>query len=252
MILDKIRFKYFQSRVQALLFDSKGEIKESDDFLLKLSGKNLFREIVLFEGMEETISQLPKAEELKFNCVHLTLASRESHYDFNIERVNDDLLSLVIYDFGEQYERVFELQQSRNLSDITSQKLKRENAKIHEENELINRLYQEMSTSGASEYVLLKSNNQLVNIDLNSINYFEAYGDYIKVHTESKMYVIHNRMKNLLEQLPSGKFVRIHRSFMVPINKIKNIEQMSLNIEDKILPIGKQYKQELLNQLNLI
>ncbi len=255
MNLKELKFARFETRAQAIVFDDKGTVLESDNtiFDFEPSQSNVFEEIDLFQGMEEITTSLKNAEELKFNCISISIMGRESHFDFIIQRVDDEgkkFFCLLIYDFAEQYQRVLELQQERNVRDIESKKLERENRRISEENEVINRLYDQMTQSGSSEYVLLKSDNLLVNIDLNTIDYFEAYGDYIKVHTEAKMYIIHNRMKNIEGQLPKGMFVRIHRSFIVQINKIKNIEQMSLNVSEKILPIGKQFKAELLNQMN--
>lgn len=255
MNLQELKFAEFDTHSQAVVFDDSGVVIESDNtlFEFKTGTSNIFQDIDLFQGMESITSDLDSAKEVKFNCVSLSVMGYESHFDFilrPIENENEKLYCLLVYDFAEQYQRVFELQQERNVRDIESRKLERENKRILEENEVINRLYDQMSQSGSSEYVLLKSDNLLVNIDLNTVDYFEAYGDYIKVHTDAKMYIIHNRMKNIEEQLPNGMFVRIHRSFIVQINKIRNIEQMSLNVSEKILPIGKQYKADLLNQMN--
>jgi len=255
MNLQELKFAEFDKRVQAVVFDTSGVVRESDDtlFEFKAGSSNIFQDIDLFQGMEDITSDIDRTKEVKFNCVFLTIMDYESHFDFimrPIENESEKLYCLLIYDFAEQYQRVFELQQERNVRDIESKKLERENKRVLEENEVINRLYDQMSQSGSSEYVLLKSDNLLVNIDLNTVDYFEAYGDYIKVHTDAKMYIIHNRMKNIETQLPQGMFVRIHRSFIVQINKIRNIEQMSLDVSEKILPIGKQYKADLLNKMN--
>ncbi|MEP5611507.1 MAG: LytTR family DNA-binding domain-containing protein [Cyclobacteriaceae bacterium] len=253
MNLRDLKFAEFDTRAQAVMFDTSGVVRESDNslFEFKIGSSNIFQDIDIFQGMESITSDIDQAKELKFNCVSLSIMGYESHFDFIMRPVEGEkLYYLLIYDFAEQYQRVLELQQERNVRDIESKKLERENKRILEENEVINRLYDQMSQSGSSEYVLLKSDNLLVNIDLNTVDYFEAYGDYIKVHTEAKMYIIHNRMKNIETQLPQGMFVRIHRSFIVQINKIRNIEQMSLDVSEKILPIGKQYKADLLNQMN--
>ncbi|MEQ9404809.1 MAG: LytTR family DNA-binding domain-containing protein [Cyclobacteriaceae bacterium] len=250
MNLKDLKLSPFDTRSQAIVFDENGKVKDSDNTLFELpaGSANVYEEIALFQGMEDLVRKLGKGEELKFNCIHINIRGREAHYDFLIKNHSGEFC-LLIYDFSEQYQKVFELQQERNLRDIESKKLERENRQIQEENEVINRLFEQMGQSGSSEYVLLRSDHQFVNVDLNTVNYFEAYGDYIKVHTETKMYIIHNRMKNLEEQLPKGKFVRIHRSYIVQADKIKNIEQLSANVAEKILPIGKQYKQELLSQM---
>ena len=250
MNLRDYKFSPFETKAQAIVFDKSGSVLDSDNTLFEFGSKaNIFQEVALLTGMEDAIIAIKKDDELVFNCVHIILGGHESHFDLIIRPLDEDKFCLLIYDFADQYQRVFELQQERNLRDIRSKKLERENKLIQEENKVINRLYQQMAQSDTSEYVLLRSDNLLVNVDLNTVSYFEAYGDYIKVHTESKMYIIHNRMKNIETQLPEGKFIRVHRSFIVQANKIRNIEQMSVDVAEKIIPIGKQYKQELLNKL---
>ncbi|MEP0986489.1 LytTR family DNA-binding domain-containing protein [Ekhidna sp.] len=251
MNLKELKCEPFVSKAQAIVFGRDGLVLESDNTLFKMKkgDDNVFSKIYFFQGMEEIVFALEDSDELKFNCISIDLLGHDSHFDFRVKKISTDTFCLSVYDFSEQYERVFELQQERNLRDISSKKLERENRRIQEENEVINRLYKQMSQSGTSEFVLLKSDNLLVNVDFKNINYFEAYGDYVKVYTDAKMYIIHNRMKNIEEELPPGMFVRIHRSFIVQINKIKNIEQMSIDIADRILPIGRQHKAQLLNQI---
>ncbi len=253
MNLQELKFSSIESKIQAVLFDADGLIKESDNTMFDLTAgtENIYEIVDLLLGMEDVIRGLSPKEELKFNCVDTVINGYHSQFDITISRYDDHFL-LLLYDYAEQYQRVFELQQERNVRDISTNKLEREHKKIREENEIISRLYEQMSASGTSEYVLLKSDNILVNVDLNTVNYFEAYGDYIKVHTESKTYIIYNRMKHIEPQLPVNNFARIHRSYIIQINKIKNIEQMSVNVADKILPIGKQYKQELLDKMNML
>lgn len=253
MTLKEIKLKPFDSQSQAILFNEKGIVLDTDNTLFRFVNdkSNVFQDIDLLQGMEEIVKSSSETNPLKFNCVNTTIDGYQSHFDFIIQPAEkDNEYYLLVYDFAEQYQRVFELQQERNVRDIESNKLERENKKIKEENEVINRLYNQMGQSGSNEYVLLRSDNVWVNVDFNNVNYFEAYGDYIKVHTDEKMYIIHYRMKNLEEQLPAGRFARIHRSFIVQTSKINNIEQMSLDIGGKIVPIGKQYKQDLLNQMN--
>lgn len=255
MNLKDLKFSSFDAISQILTFDEQGVVTDSDNTLAKLEPgtSNVFEVFAFLEGMQEVVFSVQEGKPLAFNCVHLSFIGYESHFDFTIQKLPEKgRYSLLVTDFKEQYRRVFELQQERNIRDIETKKLERDKKRIMEEKEAIKRLYADFQQSGSSEFVLVKSDNLLVNVDLNSVKYFEAYGDYIKVHTEDKMYIIHNRMKNIEDQLPPGKFKRVHRSFIVPLDKIKNIEQMSLSVADKIIPIGKQYKQDLLKEMKML
>lgn len=256
MNLQEIKLKPFESLSQAIIFDSEGKFIDSDHGIVKIDkNANVFKDSLFFEGMSDVFLSLKQGEEMKFNCIDISFFGHKSHYDFVIKKIEGGdapQYCWIIYDFGEQYKKVFELQQERNVRDIESKKLDREQKRIKEEKEAIERLYNDLATSDSSEYILLKSDSLLVNVDVNNILYFEGYGDYIKVHTEDKMYIIHKRMKALEDTLPSKKFARVHRSFIVQLNKIENIEQLSIKIGKKIIPIGKHNKQDLLNMMNQI
>lgn len=93
-------------------------------------------------------------------------------------------------------------------------------------------------------YLFIKADYQLHRIEYNDILYFEGLKDYVKLYTESssKPIVFHSTMKSLEEKLPSNKFMRIHRSYIVSLNKIKTIERDQILFGDKRIPISNQYK----------
>ncbi len=251
MNLEEIKYKEANKHIQVVIFDESGAVIESDDSLVKLSETdfNVFAD-TMFCGMEDMLLALNPHESVTFDCVNLDLAGKSSHYDFTISRLDDSgKFSWVINDFGKQYEKIYELQQERNLAEIKANKAEREALKLKEEKEAIDRLFQELQDNSSSQYILLKSDNLLLNLDLADILYFEAYGDYIKVHTPNKMYVTYNTMKSVEASLPQKQFFRIHRSYIVRLDKIKNIEQLSVEIADRTLPIGKSYKSLLVEKI---
>ncbi|MEO9483583.1 MAG: LytTR family transcriptional regulator DNA-binding domain-containing protein [Ekhidna sp.] len=253
MDLAEIRNREARKSIQVILFDETGAVLESDDTLIKIdtSNFNVYRD-TMFCGMETMLADLPYQESISFDCVNTDIAGKTSHYDFLVTKVDEETnrFSWVIHDYGKQYNKIFELQQERNLAEIKAHKAERATLKLKEEKEAIDRLFQELQgNSSSSQYILVKSDNLLVNIDLNEILYFEAYGDYIKVHTPSKMYVTYNTMKSVEVSLPEKQFFRIHRSYIIRLDKIKNIEQLSVEISDKTLPIGKSYKAELVEKI---
>ena len=256
MNLKRIKLEPIDTLSQVIIFDTEGSIVASDDNLVAVENKsyNIFDD-TMFCGMESEFHKLSEGQELTFDCINTDVFGKESQYDFIIRRLSEDKnkFSWIIYDFSKQYEKVFELQQSRNIAEIQAKRLERRNSKLADEKEVIAGLYNKLLNDDSSQYVLVKTDSLLVNVDLNKILYLEAYGDYIKVHTEDdKVYITHNTMKKVEDKLPSGLFFRVHRSHIIALKKITNIEQMSLLIGEKVLPIGRQYKQDLLKKMKQI
>lgn len=65
-----------------------------------------------------------------------------------------------------------------------------------------------------TEFILLKSDKKVFKINFNEINYLQSFGDYVKVFTCEKCLIVHDTFKNILEQLPSQSFLRIHKSYI--------------------------------------
>ena len=97
-----------------------------------------------------------------------------------------------------------------------------------------------------------KESGRLTRLELNEINYIENFGDYVKINTENKTHVAYATMKSLENKLPKNLFLRVHRSFIVNLKKIVDIEQHSLLIGDKLIPISRASKPELLKLINIV
>lgn len=100
--------------------------------------------------------------------------------------------------------------------------------------------------------IYVKSDYKLVQIALNHILYIEGLKDYIKIHVENEPKAILSliSMKAMEEKLPSSKFIRVHRSFIVQKNKIKLIDRGRIVFGKEYIPISDSYKQELQTYLN--
>ena len=99
-------------------------------------------------------------------------------------------------------------------------------------------------------FIFFRSDKKIHKIDLESILYIEAIGDYMKVITDVGQLVINETMKNLQEELPAGSFIRVHKSFIISRSKIKYIEGNYVQIEDKSIPIGATYRNEVLSAVD--
>lgn len=94
-------------------------------------------------------------------------------------------------------------------------------------------------------YLFVKADYQVKRINYDEILYFEGLKDYVKLYTESSPnpIVFHSTMKSLEKKLPTNKFMRIHRSFIVELDKIKTIERDRIIFGKVRIPISKQYKE---------
>jgi two-component system response regulator LytT len=93
---------------------------------------------------------------------------------------------------------------------------------------------------------------RLIKIDLPSIYLIEAKGDYIKIKTESKDYIVHSTLKKIEEKLPAALFLKIHRSFIINIKKIIDIEDNSVLINKDVIPVSRSKRPELMKRLDLL
>nr|MDA3820051.1 LytTR family DNA-binding domain-containing protein [Candidatus Delongbacteria bacterium] len=107
-----------------------------------------------------------------------------------------------------------------------------------------------------AKVLFIKENSKLIKLHFSDIYFVEAQENYVSIQTYEKRYLIHFTMKAMHAKLPHDIFVRTHRSYIININHIKTITgnaiSMDLKQGKKDIPIGKSYKQDLLDGLNLI
>ncbi|MCB0400605.1 MAG: response regulator [Flavobacteriales bacterium] len=102
--------------------------------------------------------------------------------------------------------------------------------------------------------IFVKSNSRLVKVNTADILFVEALKDYVVINTTDAKFTIHSTMKDIQKKLPTRDFQRIHRSYIVRLDKIEAIEQPNVVIEKgkRLLPIGGSYKDELFQRINLV
>lgn len=99
-------------------------------------------------------------------------------------------------------------------------------------------------------FIFLKADKKIHKVDLASIRYIEAIGDYMKLVTDSGQLIINETMKKLQEELPGKSFIRVHKSFIISRNKIRFIEGNYVQVEDKSIPIGATYRNDVIASLD--
>jgi DNA-binding LytR/AlgR family response regulator len=106
----------------------------------------------------------------------------------------------------------------------------------------------------AKDILFVKSNSRLVKVYLKDIYFVEALKDYVIINTEFARYTVHSTMKELDRKLGNVEFVRVHRSFIARLDKIQSIDNQNVILENekKIIPVGGSYREELMQKLNLL
>lgn len=102
------------------------------------------------------------------------------------------------------------------------------------------------------ESLFVKSNSRIVRINIEDILFVEAKGDYAVFKTVNKGYIVSSTFKNIEDKLDMNKFIRVHRSYIVNVDKVVDIEENNLLINDQVIPISRSQKSNLLKRLNMI
>ncbi|PIB27740.1 DNA-binding response regulator [Maribacter sp. 4U21] len=106
--------------------------------------------------------------------------------------------------------------------------------------------------SGAEEDLYINIDRRLIKLKLKEVLFVEAKGDYIDITTEGKTYHVHTTLKKIKEKLPEKTFLQIHRSYIINFTRIIDIEDNSVLIEKKVIPISRSSRPELIRRLNLL
>ena len=93
---------------------------------------------------------------------------------------------------------------------------------------------------------------RLIKIDLSSIYLIEAKGDYINIKTEDSNYTVHSTLKKIEEKLPTSLFLKVHRSYIINVKKIIDIEDNSVLIKKDVVPVSRSNRPELMKRLDLL
>lgn len=103
-----------------------------------------------------------------------------------------------------------------------------------------------------SDFIYVNVDRRLVKVNIPSIYLIEAKGDYINIKTEEKNYIVHSTLKKIEDKLPSDFFFKVHRSFIINIKEIIDIEDNTVLIKKDVVPVSRSNKSELMKKLNLL
>jgi len=103
------------------------------------------------------------------------------------------------------------------------------------------------------DYVFVKENGLLTKVNYKDILYFEALGDYVKVHSKDKAHVVNSTMKSIEDKLRENpQFIRVHRSFHINLSYLESFDSEVAIVSNKTIPIGSKYRADLQNRLMVI
>jgi DNA-binding LytR/AlgR family response regulator len=100
-----------------------------------------------------------------------------------------------------------------------------------------------------TEHLLLHADHKIYKVKLNDILYIEGLKEYVSYYTREKRIIVLQSLKSIEENLPSDRFIRVHRSYIVPIDRIKSLDGNQVQIGDKLIPIGRSYKDDVLKRV---
>ena len=107
------------------------------------------------------------------------------------------------------------------------------------------------AASGEPSFMMVKSEHKLVRINIDDIVYIEALREYVRIFTKDMNVMTLDTMKNMESRLPAEKFSRIHKSYIVALNKIGSLQGNQVEIQNKKLPIGRSFKNALMAALKM-
>jgi DNA-binding LytR/AlgR family response regulator len=99
-------------------------------------------------------------------------------------------------------------------------------------------------------FIYVKENKKVIKIYLSEIKYIEGLSEYVQIYTDKRKVIVKTSLTQMEEKLPSEHFLRIHKSYIISVNKIEAFTANTIEIQNKELPIGRSYKNVVLNLLN--
>ncbi|MFL9843897.1 LytR/AlgR family response regulator transcription factor [Flavobacterium rhizosphaerae] len=100
------------------------------------------------------------------------------------------------------------------------------------------------------EFIFVKSNLKNFKVYINKIKWVEAFGDYIKINTEDETHLVLSTMKSFESELPMDKFLRVHKSYIINIDKVQKFNSRFAEIGNTQIPLSRNKKEDLANALN--
>jgi DNA-binding LytR/AlgR family response regulator len=162
-----------------------------------------------------------------------------SGFDF-IDKLKDPTEIVLMTDEAEDALRAFDLNLADCISPPFSLERIAQSVNRIEQNIKINLSYK----TKTDHFIEIKHNLKTEKVAIDHIQWIEAVGDYVKIITQKKKFMVLSTMKNFLNRLPQEQFLRIHKSYIINLKKVINYSASSVNIENKDFPLSRTQKKQ--------
>ena len=180
-------------------------------------------------------------EYLNYNTVDFAIVSSDlpiyTGFDF-VDQLRDEIEIILItktpMDAIKSYEKGF---MDCLMKPITKNRFKKSIDRLNHKLECLKIIREKKE-----QMIHFKCNFKAEKLQANNIRWIEAMGDYVKVVTKNKNYMVLSTMKSFLNKLPENQFIRIHKSYIVNLKKVINYTTKNVNTDGEILPLSRKQK----------
>lgn len=104
-------------------------------------------------------------------------------------------------------------------------------------------------SANPDEFIFIKTDSKMVKVNLSDILFIEGLKDYISLHTTTEVLISLMTLKSLEAMLPARHFLRVHKSYIISLNKIDSVERNRIFLKDRVVPIGDTYKENFTKRI---
>jgi DNA-binding LytR/AlgR family response regulator len=114
------------------------------------------------------------------------------------------------------------------------------------------RLRKAAPVESEKDHFFVRSDYKLIKVPYDEIRYIEGLAQYVKIHTSGKTHVVHKTLKDMQSILPVSRFFRVHRSYIISLQRITAVFGNTVEIEEKQIPIGKSYREAFYKRIETL
>ncbi len=104
----------------------------------------------------------------------------------------------------------------------------------------------------ASRNIYVKEEGQYVRLELEDIYFFENVGDYVRIYTTHGPHLVYSTLKSIEEKLKDARFLRVHRSYIINLDMVKDIKESTLVIDRHVIPVSRSNRPVLMSRINIL